>query len=638
MASLGSLIVELKADLATLRGDMAKGVGIVESASSKMRQAAAVARTALAGIAAGVSIAGITGLIRSAANAADEMGKLAQRSGVATETLSALGYAAKLSDVDMSTLGGSLQRLSKQIVDAAGGGKESAEGFAAIGVAVTDAAGQLRNVDAVFADVAEAISRLPDGTEKTALALRLFGRAGAEIIPLLNEGREGLAAARKEAEEFGLVISGGTAKAAAELNDNMTRLNSALQGFVLNVTGPAIDGLANLTTEFVRAYTEADGLLRVFTALGTALSRLASGTDQEQLGELLEEQRLLERRLRELGSGAASNRGTSALYQQLTKELADVNRQITALQTVMDPAQFGAAPARGTASPQRTGPGLLSTSTAAAAEKAAKDLARDRERAETARRRAMADADRLTLDLLEEEARAWENLDERRRSVIEANMTPLEQQLAKLKEIRDLVGDTGDTYGRAAIDAFNELNPAIDLADDKAKELLETFADLGATFSSAFEDAIFSGGKFSDVLDGLAQDIARITLRKTVSDPLANLFSGFADSASGGIGNFFKGLFANSRGGLYKVAGSGGGERPVAFTARAGEVVAVGTGMSAGGDITIVNTNGPPIERARRSVVNGRHIVHLTFVEAMGGANGEGMLMPLGISPPLVAR
>jgi hypothetical protein len=54
--------------------------------------------------------------------------------------------------------------------------------------------------------------------------------------------------------------------------------------------------------------------------------------------------------------------------------------------------------------------------------------------------------------------------------------------------------------------------------------------ELGLSFSSAFEDAIVKGAELSDVLKGIEQDIARIIIRKAVTEPLGNAASDFAKS------------------------------------------------------------------------------------------------------------
>ncbi|WP_230681798.1 hypothetical protein, partial [Streptococcus pneumoniae] len=88
---------------------------------------------------------------------------------VTVEALSRLEYAAKLSDVSLEGLTGGLQKLSKGMADAAGG-KGPAAAFKALGIAVTDARGQLRGSDEVMSEIADRFSRLEDGATKTALA------------------------------------------------------------------------------------------------------------------------------------------------------------------------------------------------------------------------------------------------------------------------------------------------------------------------------------------------------------------------------------------------------------------------------------------------------------------------------------
>lgn len=79
----------------------------------------------------------------------------------------------------------------------------------------------------MLGDVAELFSLLPDGANKTALAVKLFGRSGAELIPLLNQGKEGLAEFDKLASDLGLTLDKETGKAAEDFNDNLTKLKLA---------------------------------------------------------------------------------------------------------------------------------------------------------------------------------------------------------------------------------------------------------------------------------------------------------------------------------------------------------------------------------------------------------------------------
>ena len=62
---------------------------------------------------------------------------------------------------------------------------------------------------------------MEDGAGKTALAIKLFGKSGADLIPLLNQGRAGIKELTDEAAKLGIVISTETAAKAEQFNDTL---------------------------------------------------------------------------------------------------------------------------------------------------------------------------------------------------------------------------------------------------------------------------------------------------------------------------------------------------------------------------------------------------------------------------------
>ncbi|MDB5540523.1 MAG: hypothetical protein JWQ89_2250 [Devosia sp.] len=185
--------------------------------------------------------------IKGAIDHADELGKASQKIGMSVEALSRLEYAAKLSDVELEGLTTGLRKFSQVVVQAAGNSQSGpAQVFAALGISIKDAAGNLRANDAIFADVADKLSRLEDGALKTSIAMQLFGKSGAELIPLLNSGRAGLNEAAAAADRLGITISTKTAKAAERFNDTLTVIGAILQGVTNKVMEGALPALQNL--------------------------------------------------------------------------------------------------------------------------------------------------------------------------------------------------------------------------------------------------------------------------------------------------------------------------------------------------------------------------------------------------------
>ncbi|MBC2858724.1 hypothetical protein [Stappia sp. 28M-7] len=172
-------------------------------------------------------------LVRASINSADTMSKAAQRAGVTTEALSRLAWAGELSDVSLGSLSGGMARLTNVMAQVASGAdKTSAAIFRSLGIAVTDAEGNLRGADQVMIDLADRFARMENGANKTALAIKLFGRSGAELIPLLNNGRQGLADMAAESDRLGKTISTEFGKRAEVFNDTMTRIWAAGAGLV----------------------------------------------------------------------------------------------------------------------------------------------------------------------------------------------------------------------------------------------------------------------------------------------------------------------------------------------------------------------------------------------------------------------
>lgn len=244
-AVIGALRVNLGIDSA----EFSSGLKKAQSGLVGFGKAAAIgfAAAATAAVAAGTALA-FAG--KKAIDAADDMSKAAQKAGVTTEALSRLKYAADFSDVSLDTLSGGLQKLSKNMADVASGkGGSAATALSALGISVKDASGILRGSDAVFADVADKFSRMENGSTKTALAIQLFGRSGADLIPLLNSGRDGLRQMTDESDRLGLTVSTRTGIAAEQFNDTLTKVGKIIDGVAMKVAEaalPALQALADI--------------------------------------------------------------------------------------------------------------------------------------------------------------------------------------------------------------------------------------------------------------------------------------------------------------------------------------------------------------------------------------------------------
>lgn len=206
---------------------------------------------ALGAVAGGMAL-GIAGAIGTAAARAGDISDLAERTGVAAETLQALDFGAKLAGVEVGELAQSLGALSKGALAATKGGGEAQKAWAKTGVSLRDSNGDLKTADALMVEVADTFAGMPEGVEKTALAMQLFGRSGAGLLPFLNQGGAKIAELRDEAVELGAVMSEETIKAGDELGDNFGRLTEGLKGLRNLIIGPLFKPMADFVERLVQ--------------------------------------------------------------------------------------------------------------------------------------------------------------------------------------------------------------------------------------------------------------------------------------------------------------------------------------------------------------------------------------------------
>ncbi len=186
---------------------------------------------------AGVASAAIMGIAWKTANIGDAAAKNAAKIGISTKAWTELEYAGEMSGVNSDAMRGSMTRLNKTIFDAAAGNKQAQYWFKAAGVSIKDQNGKLRSADDILGDVAKKFAdpNFTSGPKRAALAMGLFGKSGAELIPLLNSGKDGIDEMRREAEELGITFTDLEGKQAEAFGDSMTRVQKAITGVIVTI-------------------------------------------------------------------------------------------------------------------------------------------------------------------------------------------------------------------------------------------------------------------------------------------------------------------------------------------------------------------------------------------------------------------
>jgi len=428
-AGIGALAVRIGADATGLIA----GFGQAEKAASKFsrsvnKHAESLAKMGAAAFAAGAAVLAFT---KHATNTMDQLGKLSQKIGVSVEGLSALKHAASISDVSLEQLGVGLRFLSKGMAETQANTGEAREAFRALGISVTDASGALKPTEEQFLQLAEKFEGMEDGAGKTALAMKIFGRSGSDLIPMLNMGRAGLEAARKEAERLGIVFSTQAAKDAEEFNDNLTRLTSAADGLAIKLAGPLVKALGDASKAMLEANRQGQGF---FATLLEGWRNLATGNDAHKLNvqiveatDLLiaEQNRLDAMRSGRKGMRPANQEEIDAQVRAVKEARAEVER-LVAIKPILAPEETPGAPGKKGAAPR-----LEDSAAVKAAEAEATFLGNALQAGQDEETRIASETAQLSDDLRARERKELQaHVDERNRILIEAYDREQEEAIA----------------------------------------------------------------------------------------------------------------------------------------------------------------------------------------------------------------
>ncbi len=194
--------------------------------------------------------AALFAIAKSTANYGEELLKTSQKTGITVEALAGLQHAANLADLSSEQLAQGVKFLSVNMVEAS---RQTGDGealFRRLGISATTATGQLRPTEEVLLDVAEAFAQSKDGAGKSEMAVKLFGKAGLDLIPFLNQGKAGIKELMEEARTLGLVMSKEDAEAANTFNDELKKLAAQARGLTFAVGKELIPVMTELIQLF----------------------------------------------------------------------------------------------------------------------------------------------------------------------------------------------------------------------------------------------------------------------------------------------------------------------------------------------------------------------------------------------------
>jgi phage-related minor tail protein len=227
-------------------------------------------------MAAGGALVALGGAAYKAAQSADDLNTLAKQTGFTTAQLQKMQYAAERIDVPMETITSAAAKMTKQL-------SSSESKFTDLGVATRNADGSFRSVNNIFNDTVQALSEIPNETERDAAAMEIFGKSANELAGVIDDGGASLRALGEEAENLGVIIPQDQLDAANQLNDEIDKLKAegmgtfaALGTEVVEMVLPYIPKVAEAIEQVLKFIKELDpDVLKLAVAVIAATAALS---------------------------------------------------------------------------------------------------------------------------------------------------------------------------------------------------------------------------------------------------------------------------------------------------------------------------------------------------------------------------
>jgi hypothetical protein len=195
----------------------------------------------------------------------DSFSKLAQRTGMSANFLSRIGYAAEQSDASLEDLSAATRNFARVSGAAARGEKAGVDAFKIANVDFNSIK-DLSKEDQ-FLKIIESINAIPDATARADAAMKVFGKGGTKLLPLIAEGTDGIQALMNEADEFGISISNEDAANATIFGDMIDKMNKSLRGLKFTIIGAIAPALTALSNIAAHAFSAVGRLVSSFVEL-----------------------------------------------------------------------------------------------------------------------------------------------------------------------------------------------------------------------------------------------------------------------------------------------------------------------------------------------------------------------------------
>lgn len=507
-----------------------------------LRSAAGKLNGALAGIGLGALTGALTGaglvvLVKGSIDAADNMRDLAIATGSSVQALASYELAAKQSGTDIEALAKAMGKLTLFMANNADEAKR-------LGLTAQDPA-------QAMVHLAAALERAETPAQRNALAAKVLGNSWADLMPLLAQGSAEISRQREAAGPYAQSMA-RLAEEADKFNDSVGAIKRSASGISIAVSNgilPALNQWIGATQDLIR---ENGTLLGLMAAIGAAAIPGLEASDlsnkaraKNRVDGLLAERKIQKQLIADMESKKASGLGflfySDDRIAAARARIADINKDLKQFTDVLErerKVEAGkiAAEANQMAATTHNQPDSRNGKPAHAAKSELDVLdpfGPERRAAEKARLddiqrfvdEQQAAVNDLNSAMAQDGARAADEYASKLAALVADTTVAKTERLQENINLLNQAFFAGDIGAQQYDQALAQLTTSTEKLAEQAEQTNDIAKELGLTFSSAFEDAVVGGKAFGEVLRGLYQDILRLTVRKTVTEPLAAGFS-----------------------------------------------------------------------------------------------------------------
>ncbi|NBQ24883.1 MAG: hypothetical protein EBU26_11610, partial [Verrucomicrobia bacterium] len=178
----------------------------------------------------------------------DDIAKQSDRLGITVAQLQSLQFAASQTGTDAGELKKGFERFNKSISEASTGIGTGVRAFEMLGIQVTDTDGALKDSNQLLNEVADGFTKVKDPADKVRIAMDLFGRSGAGMVNMLQNGSEELNSIRDQFGALTVELTGEQATAVEEANDRFDALGRTFISIGHQITAVVMPALAAVAT------------------------------------------------------------------------------------------------------------------------------------------------------------------------------------------------------------------------------------------------------------------------------------------------------------------------------------------------------------------------------------------------------